>query len=141
LRVLVVEFAERSAVCTRALISRRTGNKDGGGAVLVVLAGLTAGGGVLVGAFVLDAAVAVAIVAMPSRGAPRQRWYAMPSVPMRLVAAHFAACVTAVDAVPVVLRMVLVQSLVIVVHGSAEVREMYSVETVVTVELAVTVGQ
>jgi hypothetical protein len=30
---------------------------------------------------------------------------------------------------------------VIVVHGSSEVREMYSVETVVTVELAVTVGQ
>jgi hypothetical protein len=60
--VLIVEFAERSAVCTGALISRRTGNEDGGSAVLVVLAGLAASGGVLVGAFVLDAAVAVAIV-------------------------------------------------------------------------------
>jgi hypothetical protein len=59
LRVLVVEFAEKSAVCTKALISRRTGNKDGGSAVLVVLVGLTASGSVLVGASVLDAAVAV----------------------------------------------------------------------------------
>jgi hypothetical protein len=61
-RVLVVEFAERSAICTRALIGRRAGNEDGGGAVLVVLAGLAAGGGVFVGTFILDTAVAVAIV-------------------------------------------------------------------------------
>jgi hypothetical protein len=67
-RVLVVEFAERGAVCTRGLIGRRTGNEDGGGAVLIVLAGLAASGGVLVGAFVLDAAVAIAIVGDAVKG-------------------------------------------------------------------------
>jgi hypothetical protein len=45
----------------------------------------------------------------------------MPSVPMRLVAAHLAAWVTGELAVPVISRMVEVQAGLMVVQGSPEV--------------------
>lgn len=62
MRVVVEELTEGSAICPWVLVGWVTADEDGGGAVLVILAGLATGGSILVSALIFDGAGAGAVV-------------------------------------------------------------------------------